>query len=70
MKVCLVSTNDGQDGEPWPPPDRNVLWAMVRRTNGCTLWRSIACSKSDAATVSEHFSRQQPQLRGAEHDKG
>ena len=47
IKICLVTTTDSLDGQPWPPPsDRNTLWVAVRRAHGCTLWRSINLFKS------------------------
>src|SRR5262245_57783552 len=36
-------TTDSPDGQPWPPPDGGALWVIVRRADGCTLWRAIAC---------------------------
>jgi hypothetical protein len=34
------------DGQPWPPPGSNALWVIVRRADGCTLWRAIQLLKS------------------------
>jgi hypothetical protein len=34
-------TSDIPDGRQWPPPDRDVLWVVVRRADGRTLWRAI-----------------------------
>jgi hypothetical protein len=39
--IVRAVTSDGPDGHPWPPPDSNTLWAVVRRADGCTLWRTI-----------------------------
>jgi len=39
--ISHSTTRDGPDGQPWPPPDSNALWAVVRRDHGCTLWRAI-----------------------------
>jgi hypothetical protein len=39
--VSHSTTRDGPDGQPWPPPDSNALWAVVRRDDGCTFWRAI-----------------------------
>jgi hypothetical protein len=41
IKISHTVTADSPDGQPWPPPDRDVLWAVVRRADGCTLWRAI-----------------------------
>jgi hypothetical protein len=41
IKISHSTTSDIPDGRPWPPPDRDVLWVVVRRANGCTLWRAI-----------------------------
>jgi hypothetical protein len=43
MEVSLITTNDTPDGQQWPPADSSALWVEVRRANGCTLWRAIAC---------------------------
>jgi hypothetical protein len=41
MKITHTITTDSLDGRPWPPPDIGALWVIVRRANGCTLWRAI-----------------------------
>ena len=41
IEIFLITTSDTPDGQPWPPPDSNALWAVVRRADGCTLWRAI-----------------------------
>jgi hypothetical protein len=41
MIIVRAVTSDGPDGQPWPPPDTNTHWAVVRRADGCTLWRAI-----------------------------
>jgi hypothetical protein len=41
IKISHSVTNDIPDGRPWPPPDSNALWAVVRRADGCTVWRAI-----------------------------
>jgi len=61
IKICLMTTTDSLDGQPWPPPsDRNTLWVAVRRAHGCTLWRSITCSSPCAATDSSENSDFEP----------
>jgi hypothetical protein len=46
MIILHAVTNDGPDGQPWPPPDGDTLWTVVRRADGCTLWRAIHLLKS------------------------
>jgi hypothetical protein len=60
IQILYDVTNDSPDGEPWPPPDSNVLWAVVRRANGRTLWRAIQLTqvRSTAPDVC-NFPRQQ-----------
>ena len=41
VEIYHSVTNDGPDGQPWPPPDSNALWVIVRRAEGYTLWRAI-----------------------------
>ena len=41
IKISLNVTSDSPDGQPWPPSEGNALWVMVRRADGCTLWRAI-----------------------------
>jgi hypothetical protein len=47
LKIFRTVTSDSADGRPWPPTERNVLWAMVRRGESCTLWRAIEFAESD-----------------------
>jgi hypothetical protein len=64
IKISHSVTSDSPDGQPWPPPDSTTLWAVVRRTDGCTLWRTIQvvevrsaaldfCKFSKAATATK-----------------
>ena len=50
-------TSDSPDGQQWPPPtDSSALWVIVRRANGCTLWRAIQLvypPVADIATAAE-----------------
>jgi hypothetical protein len=41
LTILHITTSDGPDGQPWPPSEGNALWVMVRRADGCTLWRAI-----------------------------
>jgi hypothetical protein len=48
------------DGQPRPPPDSNTLWAVVRRVDGCTLWRAIQLAQVRSAAPDVcNFPRQQ-----------
>jgi hypothetical protein len=47
LHIAHSITCDGPDGQPWPPPDDAVLWAVARRANGRTQWRSIQILPSD-----------------------
>jgi hypothetical protein len=46
MTILHITTSDSPDGQPWPPPDRNALWVIVRRAERFTLWRAISLLKS------------------------
>ena len=60
MIIVHAVTSDGPDGQAWPPPDSNTLWAMVRRVGGCTLWRAIHLAEvRSAAADFRNFPRQQ-----------
>jgi hypothetical protein len=41
IEIIHDITTDGLDGQPWPPPDRDVLWRVVHHADGRTLWRAI-----------------------------
>jgi len=41
MIIVHAITSDGPDGRPWPPTESNVLWVIVARADGCTVWRAI-----------------------------
>jgi hypothetical protein len=49
IKICLVTTSDSPDGQPWPPTESNVLWVLVARADGCTLWRAIELAQVRSA---------------------
>jgi hypothetical protein len=56
IEISLVTTRDDPDGQPWPPADSSALWLIVRRANGCTLWRAIQLVHppvADIATAAE-----------------
>lgn len=63
MIIVRAVTSDGPDGQPWPPPDSNTLWSVVRRAGGCTLWRAIQLAEVRSAAPDAIFQRQQPQWR-------
>jgi hypothetical protein len=54
IRITHSITCDSLDGRPWPPADGAVLWAMVRRTDGLTLWRSIELVQSDPPPADAH----------------
>src|SRR5262249_33166566 len=41
MIIVRAITSDGPDGRPWPPTESNVVWVIVARADGCTVWRAI-----------------------------
>ncbi len=41
IKITRTVTSDSLDGQPWPPTERNVLWRLLRRTDGRSHWRAI-----------------------------
>ena len=43
IEISHSATSDILDGRQWPPSESDVLWAMVRRTNGYPLARNPAC---------------------------
>jgi hypothetical protein len=56
IKISHSMTSDSPDGQPWPPADSSALWVIVRRANGCTLWRAIQLvypPVADIATAAE-----------------
>jgi hypothetical protein len=67
MIIVRVVTSDGPDGQPWPPPDSNTLWAAVRRAGGCTVWRAIHLAEVQSAGPDFCISQTQ-QMQGSRHD--
>ena len=60
IKITHTVTNDSPDGRPWPSPDSGALWVIVRRADGCTLWRAIQLAQvRSAASDVCNFPRQQ-----------
>ena len=55
LKIMHSITCDALDGQPWPPPDDTVLWAVVRRADGITVWRSIKISPSGPPPTDNHL---------------
>ena len=51
IKIMHAGTSDSPDGQPWPPSDSNALWAIVRRAEGCTLWRAIQLAQVRSAAM-------------------
>jgi hypothetical protein len=60
IKITHTVTNDSPDGQPWPPPGSGALWVIVRRADGCTLWRAIQLAQVRSAAPDVcNFPRQQ-----------
>jgi hypothetical protein len=51
LKISHTITSDHFYGLPWPPPDSGALWVIVRRADGCTLWRSIQLAQVRSAVT-------------------
>jgi hypothetical protein len=49
IEISYSLTSDSLDGQPWPPPDSSALWIIVRRADGCTLWRAIQLAQVRSA---------------------
>ena len=47
IKILHTVTSDSPDGQAWPPPDSDVLWVVVRRADGSTVWRAIQLAESE-----------------------
>ena len=71
IEISLVTTNDSPDGQPWPPPDSNLLWVLVRRAGGVSLWRAIQLAQvRSAATDFCNSPIGSTQLKGLSHEQG
>jgi hypothetical protein len=57
IEISYSLTSDGPDGQPSPPPDSNTLWAVVRRVDGCTLWRAIQLAQVGSAARTSAISQ-------------
>jgi hypothetical protein len=51
IEISHSVTNDGPDNQPWPPSESDALWVIVRRGDGCTLWRSIQLTQVRSAAT-------------------
>lgn len=51
IEISHSATSDSLDGQPWPPSESDVLWVIVRRTSGLTLWRSIQLAQVQFAVT-------------------
>ena len=50
-RLRIQMTADSPDGQPWPPSgDDDVLWAVVCRVYGFTIWRSISIQTGNDTT--------------------
>jgi hypothetical protein len=64
IQILHDVTNDSPDSQPWPPPETDVLWSVVRRAEGCTLWRAIQLAQVRSAAADFcNSSRQQLQRK-------
>jgi hypothetical protein len=70
IKITHTVTNDSPDGQPWPPPDSNVLWAEVCRANGSTLWRALQITQSDRCHGLCNSAETATATKGAHYDEG
>src|SRR5262245_20653044 len=51
MKTTRTVTPDSPDGQPWPPPDRDVPWAVVRRAGATPRPQLLKSGNCDRAAV-------------------
>lgn len=70
IKILRTVTSDGLDGRPWPPPESNVLWAVVRQANGRTLWRALQIAQSDRCHGLCNSAEAATAMRGSHYDEG
>jgi hypothetical protein len=72
IQVLHEVTSDCPDGQPWPPPGSSeVLWVIVRRAEGCTVWRAIQLALvRSAATDFCNFPEAATAMKGCQHDEG
>jgi hypothetical protein len=49
IKIIHTVTSDSLDGQPWPSP--RALWVIVRRADGCMLWRAIQLAQVRSAAT-------------------
>src|SRR5262245_33068357 len=49
MIIVRAVTSDGPDGRPSPPTESNVLWIIVARADGRTVWRAIQLTEVRSA---------------------
>jgi hypothetical protein len=48
--ITYVITEDGPDGQPWPPSGTD-FWVIVTRMHGFTRWRRISLQANQSAVV-------------------
>jgi hypothetical protein len=67
--MIIVRAVTSEDGQPWPPPDSNTLWAVVRRADGCTFWRAIQLAEVQSAAPDFcNFRKAATAMKGSRHD--
>jgi hypothetical protein len=70
IKILHTVTSDSPDGQPWPPPEIDVLWAVVRRTDGYSHWRAIALAQSDRCHGLCNSAEAATAMKGSHYDEG
>jgi hypothetical protein len=70
VEILHSVTSDLPDGRPWPPPENDVLWAVVRRADGCTHWRAIELAQSDRCHGLCNSAEAATAMRGSHYDEG
>jgi hypothetical protein len=67
--MIIVRAVTSEDGQPWPPPDSNTLWAVVRRADGCTFWRAIQLAEVQSVAPDFcNFRKAATAMKGSRHD--
>jgi hypothetical protein len=51
VEILHSVTTNIPDGQPWPPPDRDVLWAVVRRAGATPRSQLLKSGNCDRAAV-------------------
>jgi hypothetical protein len=62
IQIVRVTTADDLNSQPWPPLGDG--WAVVRRADGFTVWRSIRLVQSDPPPADVHLTLGGMQQKG------